>query len=280
MGEPNDADTTSGDTSGYTQYLRNVQYATPDNLQARIRLHAKYATSAITFPEWFLEQIDWSHVTHVLDVGCGPGTLWASLSRTLEASLTLCDQSAGMIEAATATAHGHVAGLAGVVGSVQSLPFPDATFDVVIANYMLYHATDIDQAVGELRRVLRADGLLVAATNGPAHLTELVEIEHDVMANDTYRDHREVFGSISGRKYLERHFDLVQWRPFEDELHCRDSEDVFAYIRSMPPGDRATLEQQSALRREIDERMSLGNGVFRITKDTGAFFARGDVETG
>jgi SAM-dependent methyltransferase len=277
MSESNGADTTSREASNYTQYLRNVQYATPNNLQARIRLHAKYATSPITFPEWFFEQIDWSHAAHILDVGCGPGTLWASLPRTLEANLTLCDQSAGMIEAATATARGHVAGLRGVVGSVQSLPFSDATFDVVIANYMLYHATDIDQAVGELRRVLRADGLLVAATNGPAHLAELVEIEHAVMPSDTYRDHREVFGSISGRRYLERHFDFVQWRPFEDELLCGDAEDVFAYITSMPPGDRATLEQQRALREEIDERMRRGNGVFRITKDTGAFLARGDA---
>ncbi|MGA2123653.1 MAG: SAM-dependent methyltransferase, partial [Acidimicrobiales bacterium] len=61
------------------------------------------------------------------------------------------------------------------------------------------------------------------------------------------------------------------------ELHCRDAEDVFAYIRSMPPGDRATLEEQGALRAEIDGRMRLGCGVFRITKDTGAFFARGDA---
>ncbi|MGC2168639.1 MAG: class I SAM-dependent methyltransferase [Acidimicrobiales bacterium] len=277
MSDSNDVDATSRDTSKYNQYLRNVQYVTPDNLQARIRLHAKYATSPITFSGWFFEQIDWSHVTHILDVGCGPGTLWASLPRPLEANLTLCDQSAGMVAAATASARGHVAGLRGVVGSVQSLPFPDATCDVVIANYMLYHATNIDQAVGELRRVLRADGLLVAATNGPAHLTELVEIERDVMPKDTYRDHREVFGSLSGRQYLERHFDFVQWRPFEDELRCRDAEDVFAYIRSMPPGDRATLEQQSALREEINERMRMGNGVFRITKDTGAFFARGDA---
>lgn len=277
MNSSNDTDTTSRDSSKYTRYLRNVQYATPDNLQARIRLHAKYATSDITFPEWFFEQIDWSHATHVLDVGCGPGTLWTSLPRPLEANLTLCDQSQGMVSAALSAAEGHVTGPRGVVGSVQSLPFSDAAFDIVIANYMLYHATDINQALGELRRVLKADGLVVAATNGPAHLAELVEIEHLVMPSDTYRDHREVFGSISGRQYLERHFDFVQWRPFEDELHCRDAEDVFAYIRSMPPGDRATLEEQGALRAEIDERMRLGRGVFRITKDTGAFFARGDA---
>ena len=70
--------------------------------------------------------------------------------------------------------------MGGVVASVQTLPFADKSFDLVIANYMLYHATDIDQALGELRRVLRTDGLLVAATNGPAHLIELLEIERAI----------------------------------------------------------------------------------------------------
>jgi SAM-dependent methyltransferase len=272
------ADTTSREASKYTNYLRNIQYATPDNLQARIRLHAKFATSPVEFPQWFFAQVDWSHARHVLDVGCGPGSIWTSLPQPLDVNLTLCDQSAGMIAAATATVRGHVADLAGVVASVQSLPFADASFDIVIANYMLYHATDIDQAVSELRRVLTADGLLVAATNGPAHLAELVEIERSVLSFDAYRDHRQIFGSVSGQKYLEQHFGSVQWRDFEDELHCRDAEDVVAYIRSVPPGDRATPEQQLALRREIDERMRLGHGVLRVTKETGAFFARSSAQ--
>ena len=268
---------TSRDASAYTKYLRNIQYAAPDNLQARIRLHAKYSSSEIKFPEWFFGQIDLTRVRDVLDVGCGPGSIWASLPRPVVANLTLCDQSSGMVAAATAAARGHAAELSGIVGSVQALPFMDSSFDVVIANYMLYHATDIDQAVGELRRVLRDGGLLVAATNGPAHLTELVEIERAVMPRDTYRDHREIFGSVSGREYLERYFASVEWRPLDDELLCTDAEDVFAYIRSMPPGDRATPEQELALRREIDERMRAGNGVLHVTKDTGIFVARGDA---
>ncbi|HTT60093.1 MAG TPA: methyltransferase domain-containing protein [Acidimicrobiales bacterium] len=275
MSDSKDAPATTHDASTYTRYLRHVQYATPDNLQARIRLHAKYATSPITFTQWFFSKIDWSRAAVILDVGCGPGTLWASPPRALEANLTLCDQSAAMVRAATATARGQVARVSGVVGSVQTLPIAENVVDVVIANYMLYHATDIDQAVGELRRVLRPDGLLVAATNGPAHLTELAQIERDVMPEATYRDHREIFGSISGRQYLERHFTEVRWQPFEDELHCRDVEDVFAYIRSMPPGDHATLTQQTSLRQEIETRMRQGHGVLRVTKDTGVFLARG-----
>jgi SAM-dependent methyltransferase len=270
-------ETASAGTLTYTQYLRDVQYAAPDNLQARIRLHVKNATSPIKFPEWFFEQIDWSPARDVLDVGCGPGSMWTALPKPYEANLTLCDLSAGMITAAVTVASGRAARVGGVVGSVQALPFADESFDLVIANYMLYHATDIDLAISELRRVLTADGLLVAATNGPAHLIELLEIERAVLSRHANRNHREVFGSITGREHLERRFGSVQWRPFIDELHCRDAEDVYAYIRSTPPGDCATPEQQLALRREIDERMRVGNGVLRITKETGIFLARDDA---
>ena len=58
MSDSLDATASLDRASKYTKYLRNVQYATPDNLQARIRLHVKYATSPIRFPEWFFEQID------------------------------------------------------------------------------------------------------------------------------------------------------------------------------------------------------------------------------
>ena len=263
--------------SKYTKYLRNVQYATPDNLHARIRLHVKYATSPIRFPEWFFEQIDWSNARDVLDVGCGPGSVWTSLSRPLTANLTLCDLSSGMIAAATTAADGRAARVGGVMGSVQSLPFADNAFDVVIANYMLYHATDIDRAVSELRRVLRPHGVLVAATNGPAHLKEVIEIEQEVMRGDPHRNHGEIFGPVSGQRYLEAHFESVQWRAFEDELRCDDADDVFAYIRSTPPGSRATPEQQLALRAAIDDRMRREKGEHRITKETGIFVARGDA---
>ena len=48
----------------------------------------------------------------------------------------------------------------------QSIPFKDRTFDVIIANQMLYHVPDMERALSEIHRVLRSPGILYAATGG------------------------------------------------------------------------------------------------------------------
>ncbi len=55
----------------------------------------------------------------------------------------------------------------------QSIPYPDETFDAVIANHMLYHVPDRKKALSEIRRVLKADGRLFATTVGDQHLKEI-----------------------------------------------------------------------------------------------------------
>jgi SAM-dependent methyltransferase len=46
----------------------------------------------------------------------------------------------------------------------HSLPFPDGTFDLVIAQAVLEHVADPDQCVREIHRVLRPDGIVFAET--------------------------------------------------------------------------------------------------------------------
>jgi SAM-dependent methyltransferase len=261
--------------SRYERYLRNVQYAQPDNLNARLRLHAKYSTSPIRWFEWLHQQFSWSGVREALDVGCGTGLFWSTLPFPLEeVRLVLADISRSMIELATVAADQRVARVHAVEASVQSLPFEDSSFDVVVANHMLYHASDPECAVAEIRRVLRPGGLLVASTIGPGHLAELVEIERAIFSAPRERVLGDVFGPLSGVAPLERHFDAVEWRTFDDRLRCTDVEDVLAYITSTPPGAHATREQLQALREEIQRRMDRGRGVLEVIKEGGVFLAR------
>ena len=63
-------------------------------------------------------------------------------------------------------------GLEAVVADVRSLPFADASFDVVFSGSTLDHfesAADIQAALGELRRVLRPGGTLILTLDNPAN---------------------------------------------------------------------------------------------------------------
>jgi SAM-dependent methyltransferase len=261
--------------SRYNDYLRHVQYATPDNLNARILLHAKYATSSVSWWEWLHRQIEWTGVHDALDVGCGTGAFWSSLPQTLdEVRLVLVDLSRAMLELAAGAADQRVARVNGVEANVQTLPFDDESFDVVVANQMLYHATDPDQAAKEIRRVLRPHGTLMASSIGPAHLHELFDIEQSIFEVPRQRILGDIFGPVSGLAVLQQHFGSSEWRSFDDGLRCTNVDDVVSYMTSTPPGDRATPVQLVKLREETQRRMDAGDGVLTVTKETGVFLAR------
>lgn len=258
-------------------YLRDVQYKDPTKLTARADLHAKYSTAAVAWPPWVLAQIEWAAVHDVLDVGCGPGWLWDGDS-DLPAGLrlTLTDLSPGMVESARRRIKRSARFPVVDVGEadVQSLPFADQSFDVVIANHMLYHVPDPARAVSELARVVRPCGVVMTATNGAGHLQQLWEIKAEVFGGLPESENPAVFGSITGRPILDCSFARVQWRPYQDSLRCTDPDDVVAVLTSSPPGENASPEQRAHLRRLVVARIEAGGGVFEVAKETGVFLSR------
>lgn len=94
----------------------------------------------------------------LLDAGCGTGGMLAFL-RGRKADVEL----AGVDAAEQAVRCCHQRGLSAVQqGRVEELPFADASYDVVLCLDVLYHAgVDEQQALAEMGRVLRPQGLLL-----------------------------------------------------------------------------------------------------------------------
>jgi ubiquinone/menaquinone biosynthesis C-methylase UbiE len=117
------------------------------------------------FRERLLEPAHLEPGESVLDIGCGTGTLAIAAKHTVGASALVCgiDPSPEMIARAKRKASRARTDVAFEVASAQSLPFPDARFDVVTSTVMLHHLRRSArlEAVVEARRVLRQGGRLL-----------------------------------------------------------------------------------------------------------------------
>lgn len=157
----------------------------------------------------------------LLEVGCGPGELSERVAAELGAEVVALDLSPRMVELARAR------GVDANVGDVQALPFPGASFDAVVAAWMLYHVPDLERALAEIVRVLRPGGHLVAVTNSERHLEEARVHAGVSMVG------RLGFCRENGRELLARRFASVEQVDVDGWVTFADGEAIRRYVRSM-----------------------------------------------
>jgi SAM-dependent methyltransferase len=125
-----------------------------------------------------LEAIGIRSGARVLDVGCGSGELLGML-RDAGAAVAGIDPAPGMIELARARAE--AADIR--VGVVESLPWPDASFDAVTAINALQFADDPDAALAEIARVTVPGGVIAVANWAEAARNDIHVLEQAVAAS-------------------------------------------------------------------------------------------------
>jgi SAM-dependent methyltransferase len=119
--------------------------------------------AGLTFEDWMLDYYEWSGRETAIDVGCGPGGYLAPLHDRSALTIGL-DPSPGM--AASAIRNNSTIEARVAVADIEMLPLKSGVVDVVVAAFMLYHVPNLHRGLSEIRRVLRPDGVLLAATNG------------------------------------------------------------------------------------------------------------------
>ena len=181
----------------------------------------------------------------VLGVGCGRGEFAAQMQGHGIEVLAL-DQSEQMVQLASAR------GVDARVGGVQELPFADDSFDAVVANFMLYHLAELDQALGELARVAPA---LVAATMGYDQLREM----WDLVGRDLSK-RKGLFMRETGEEILRAHYDAVRMI------------DLPATVE-MSADDMRTYIENSVAHRHLADRVPDFEGTRTVTASTAVFVA-------
>lgn len=270
--------------SKFQQEIIQKQYQTANNLNARIRLHQGFSTNKTGWYTWYFEHLDLPASARTLELGCGSAALWQAVLGRLPAGwqITLSDASEGMV----AEAHQAVAARAEQftfqVVDAQEIPFPDGSFDAVIANHMLYHVSDRPRAIAEMRRVLAPGGQLFAATNGKGHMGEIhalelrlaPEIKAFAQANPQLQPWTASFTLENGAEQLTQSFAEVRLERYIDNLEVTEAQPLVDYILSMFNNFTLDLtpERIAAFTRDLEAEIK-AQGAIHITKSTGLFIA-------
>jgi len=106
-----------------------------------------------------LRRIGIAHRSNVLDLGAGYGKVSAELARRSSGQVVALDMQQHPLLQASDQADGSIGA---VCAEGARLPFADGAFDMVFCQFVLMWVAALHEAIREIRRVLRAGGVLLA----------------------------------------------------------------------------------------------------------------------
>lgn len=265
-------------TSDQLMFLSN-QYRDETNLNARGNLHTRFRTNPINWFFWVFDHFDLPKQCRILELGCGPAGLWLENLERIPSgwNIVLSDLSVGMVQAAKRNLIGSVRAFEFRVFDAQSIPYPDKTFDAVIANHMLYHVPDLKRCIIEIYRVLKSDGKFYTATNGKRHLNEINDLTAQwlpmLAVGIGKRMSADEFTLENGAAKIKPPFHDIR-ADVEDALEVTQAEPLLAYILSADSNKPSGVDsgEVEALKDHLEKELA-EKGSIHIYKSTGMFVA-------
>jgi ubiquinone/menaquinone biosynthesis C-methylase UbiE len=248
-------------------------YETPQKLDDRLQLY-QFGTGSSDWYQWVFQRLKLKPGDRILEIGCGNARLWQSRLAELprDVVLVLSDFSIGMLCQAR-----QVIGVNPDVSfqliDAESLPNKDNSFDVIVANHMLYHVPVIIGAVKEMKRGLRSGGLLYTSAPSRTHLQELKDL---LLAFDKTllfpNENVLRFCMENGREQLEEFFPRVTLHVYTNEITVRSAAPIVRYVLSLFDGNQYPdlRGRQKSFEKFVQSRLK-PTGSLTLTGVTGLF---------
>lgn len=252
------------------------QYKNASNISARIRLHNLYSQNSQGWFPWLYEQYHLRPGMRILEIGCGNGAIWTENKSKLPSDISIClsDISEGMIRDVRRTIGPEDSRFTFHTFDCHKIPFEAESFDLVIANHVLFYCEDIPSVCREVQRVLKSGGSFLCSTYGSQHMKEITQLvqefdSHVVLSADKLY---ERFGLENGAEILSGSFDQITLLRYEDSLLVDRPEPIIEYILSCHGNqNQYLLERYKDFRSFVESKT--GNA-FYITKDAGTFLCQ------
>lgn len=256
-----------------------AQYRNSTNISARIRLHRLFSSNKQGWFPWIYEQCQITEGMKILELGCGNGRLWIENKAKLPADceIILSDISEGMIRDVRREQSLQDDRFSFAAFDCHVIPYEDASFDLVIANHVLFYCKDVDRVCSEVGRVLKPGGRFVCGTYGVAHMQEVSRLvtqfdDRITLSGENLYEH---FGKENGAQALAPYFAEVDWQQYEDALIVTQAEPLIEYVLSCHGNqNQYILEKYNKFRKYVEGQIRNG---YTITKDAGIFISVTDA---
>ena len=256
-----------------------AQYRNSTNISARIRLHRLFSSNKQGWFPWTYEQCQITEGMKILELGCGNGRLWIENKAKLPADceIILSDISEGMIRDVRREQSLQDDRFSFAAFDCHAIPYEDASFDLVIANHVLFYCKDVDRVCSEVGRVLKPGGRFVCGTYGVAHMQEVSRLvtqfdDRITLSGENLYEH---FGKENGAQALAPYFAEVDWQQYEDALIVTQAEPLIEYVLSCHGNqNQYILEKYNKFRKYVEGQIRNG---YTITKDAGIFISVSDA---
>jgi DNA-binding transcriptional MerR regulator/ubiquinone/menaquinone biosynthesis C-methylase UbiE len=279
------------------------QYQDASNISARIRLHRDFSTNPEGWFSWVFRQSGIEEMAkeapkpsdqavqlsyerpRVLELGCGSGSLWVENISRIPSNISIClsDKSEGMLKDARRNI---IRAYQTRVDALESprnirykafdcahIPYGKESFDLVIADHMLFYCKDLKQTLSEICRVLKPGGHLLASTYSARHMSEITDLVQKYNPNIVLSSEKlyEHFGLENGEEILKPYFSGIRLLRYEDSIEISEAEPLIAYILSCHGNQNQLLfNHYKEFHNFVEKKISKG---FHITKDAGVFLA-------